>query len=59
MGAYHGPANQWRPGVGKPILSSLVRTPSAITGVVTVFKGGTGYDSAKLRAAAAGKVGLN
>jgi hypothetical protein len=36
-----------------------VRTPSAITNIVTVFKGGVGYDSAKLRAAAAGKVGLN
>ncbi|HET9514169.1 MAG TPA: amidohydrolase family protein [Gemmatimonadales bacterium] len=36
-----------------------IRTPSAITGVVTVFKGGVGYDSAKLRAAATGRLGLN
>jgi hypothetical protein len=36
-----------------------VATPSAITGVVTVFKGGVGYDSARLRAAAVGRVGLN
>lgn len=36
-----------------------LKTPSAITGVVTVFKGGVGFDSAKLRAAAVGRVGLN
>jgi imidazolonepropionase-like amidohydrolase len=36
-----------------------VRTPAGIYDVVTVFKDGVGYDSAKLRAAARGKVGLN
>ena len=36
-----------------------IATPSAIYDVVTVFKEGIGFDSAKLRAAAKGKVGLN
>ena len=36
-----------------------VASPAAITQVVTVFKEGVGYDSAKLRAAAAGRVGVN
>jgi imidazolonepropionase-like amidohydrolase len=36
-----------------------VRAPSAIYDVVTVFKDGVGFDSARLRAAARGKVGLN
>ncbi len=36
-----------------------VRTPSTIYNVVTVFRDGVGYDSARLRRAAAGLVGLN
>jgi imidazolonepropionase-like amidohydrolase len=36
-----------------------VGRPSAIYGVVTVFKGGVGYDSMKLRQAAKGKVGVS
>ena len=35
-----------------------VRTPAGIYDVVTVFRDGTGYDSASLRAAARGKVGI-
>ena len=35
-----------------------LRTPADIYNVVTVFKDGIGYDSAKLRAAARGKVGV-
>jgi imidazolonepropionase-like amidohydrolase len=33
--------------------------PSAIYGVVTVFRNGVGYDSARLREAAKGRVGVN
>jgi imidazolonepropionase-like amidohydrolase len=36
-----------------------VRAPSGIYDVVTVFKDGVGFDSARLRAAARGKVGVN
>jgi hypothetical protein len=36
-----------------------VGTPAEIYNVVTVFKDGIGYDSAKLRDAARGKVGMN
>jgi imidazolonepropionase-like amidohydrolase len=36
-----------------------IRTPAEIYDVVTVFKDGIGYDSVKLRDAAAGKVGMN
>jgi len=36
-----------------------VATPAEIYNVVTVFKEGTGYDSAKLREAARGRVGIN
>jgi imidazolonepropionase-like amidohydrolase len=36
-----------------------VATPSAIYDVVTVFRDGIGFDSARLRAAAKGRVGLN
>jgi imidazolonepropionase-like amidohydrolase len=35
-----------------------VRVPEAIHRVVTIFKGGAGYDSGHLRAAARGKVGV-
>jgi imidazolonepropionase-like amidohydrolase len=35
-----------------------VRAPEEIYRVVTIFKGGAGYDSARLRAAARGKVGV-
>lgn len=50
--------------VGKAADLMIVRgdpiaTPSAIYDVVTVFKDGLGFDSAKLRAAAKGTVGLN
>ena len=41
------------------IRGNPVQTPAAIYEVVTVFRDGVGYDSAKLRAAARGKVGLN
>jgi hypothetical protein len=37
----------------------VVRTPAAIYDVVTVFKDGVGFDPARLRAAARGRVGLN
>ena len=36
-----------------------VRSPATITEVVTVFKDGVGFDSARLRAEAAGRVGIN
>jgi imidazolonepropionase-like amidohydrolase len=36
-----------------------VRTPADIYKVETVFRGGIGYDAARLRRAAAGLVGLN
>jgi imidazolonepropionase-like amidohydrolase len=36
-----------------------IATPSAIYDVVTVFRDGIGFDSAKLRAAAKGRVGVN
>ena len=36
-----------------------VRTPAGIYDVVTVFKDGVGYDSARLREAARGRVGLD
>ena len=36
-----------------------VRTLSTIYNVVTVFRDGVGYDSARLRRAAAGLVGLD
>ena len=35
-----------------------VRAPAEIYRVVTVFKGGVGYDSGRLRSAARGKVGV-
>ena len=41
------------------VRGDLVRTPAAIYDVVTVFKDGVGFDSARLRAAARGRVGLN
>ena len=41
------------------VRGDLLRTPAAIYDVVTVFKDGVGFDSAKLRAAARGRVGLN
>jgi hypothetical protein len=49
--------------VGKAADLMIVRgnplaTPSAIYDVVTVFRDGIGFDSARLRAAASGKVGL-
>jgi hypothetical protein len=37
---------------------TLNGAPEEIYGVVTVFKDGVGYDSARLRAAARGKVGV-
>lgn len=50
--------------VGKAADLMIVRgdpiaTPSAIYDVVTVFRDGIGFDSARLRAAAKGRVGLN
>jgi imidazolonepropionase-like amidohydrolase len=36
-----------------------VRTAADIYGVVTVFKDGIGYDSARLREAAKGRVGVS
>ena len=39
------------------ILGDPVRAPADIYKVVTVFKGGVGYDSMKLRQAAKGRVG--
>ena len=41
------------------IRGNPVRTPHDIYNVVTVFKGGVGYDSMKLREAAKGHVGVN
>jgi hypothetical protein len=41
------------------IRGNPVQAPAAIYEVVTVFRDGIGYDSARLRAAARGKVGLN
>jgi len=40
------------------IRGNPVRTPHDIYNVMTVFKGGIGYDSMKLRAGAKGKVGI-
>jgi len=40
------------------IRGNPVRTPHDIYNVITVFKGGIGYDSMKLRAGAKGKVGI-
>jgi len=40
------------------IRGNPMRTPHDIYNVVTVFKGGVGYDSMKLREAAKGKVGI-
>jgi hypothetical protein len=37
----------------------LVRDPSVIRKVTTVFKDGVGYDSAKLIAAVKGRVGID
>lgn len=41
------------------IQGDVVRAPSSIYNVVTVFKDGVGYDGQKLRSAARGKVGIN
>jgi enamidase len=41
------------------IRGNPVRTPHDIYNVVTVFKGGVGYDSMKLRDGAKGRVGVN
>ena len=41
------------------IRGNPVRTPHDIYNVVTVFKGGVGYDSMKLREAAKGHVGID
>jgi hypothetical protein len=41
------------------IRGNPLQTPTDIYNVVTVFKDGVGYDSAKLRAAAKGHVGVN
>lgn len=41
------------------IRGNPLRTPADIYDVVTVFKGGVGYDSAKLRQAAKGRVGTS
>jgi cytosine/adenosine deaminase-related metal-dependent hydrolase len=41
------------------VRGDVVRTPAAIYDVVTVFKDGVGFDPARLRAAARGRVGLN
>jgi imidazolonepropionase-like amidohydrolase len=41
------------------VRGDLVADPAAIKQVVTVFKDGIGYDSAKLLAQVKGRVGIN
>ena len=41
------------------IRGNPVRTPRDVYNVVTVFKGGVGFDSMKLREAAKGRVGVS
>jgi len=45
--------------MGAAGVSATRRSPHDIYNVVTVFKGGVGYDSMKLREAAKGHVGVN